>query len=83
MFQGLAIAALIAYLSLVTVKGAAADAPTPLTVYGNLPTLEDLAISPDGTKLAYIRAVGDQRISMYTCLAMSGHLPPLRSVMQN
>ncbi len=34
---------------------------TPLEVYGRLPTLEDLSLSPDGTELAYVRTVGDQR----------------------
>ncbi len=34
---------------------------TPLEAYGRLPTLEDLSLSPDGTRLAFVRTVGDQR----------------------
>ena len=51
----------IAWLWLVSAACSPADAQTPLAVYGNLPTLENLALSPDGTKLAYIRTVGEQR----------------------
>jgi Tol biopolymer transport system component len=29
-------------------------------VYGHLPTLEDLALSPDGTKLVFVRISGDE-----------------------
>jgi dipeptidyl aminopeptidase/acylaminoacyl peptidase len=38
----------------------ASDA-TPLEVFGRLPTLEHIAISPDGTKLAFVRTKGDER----------------------
>lgn len=37
-------------------------ASTPLEVYGKLPSLEDLALSPGGGRMAYIRTVGDQRV---------------------
>src|SRR5271170_148941 len=37
------------------------DAATPLEVFGRLPTLEHVAISPDGTKLAFVQTNGDQR----------------------
>ncbi len=37
------------------------EPPAPLEAYGRLPTLEDLSLSPDGTELAYVRTVGDQR----------------------
>ena len=43
---------------------AAAAAATPLAVYGHLPTLEDVALSPDGKKVAYVRAVDDVRALM-------------------
>ena len=39
----------------------AADAGTPIEVYGHLPTLEDLALSPDGTKLVFVKTSGDER----------------------
>jgi dienelactone hydrolase len=63
----LAAPAWIAWLCLVSAAGWTADTRTPLAVYGNLPTLEDLALSPDGTKLAYIKTVGEQR-SLYVHL---------------
>jgi len=34
----------------------------PLEVYGRLPTLENVAMSPDGSRLAFIRTEGDARI---------------------
>jgi dienelactone hydrolase len=40
--------------------GAAAP-DTPLNVYGRLPSIEHLAISPDGTRIASIQTIGDQR----------------------
>jgi dipeptidyl aminopeptidase/acylaminoacyl peptidase len=39
----------------------AAGASTPLEVFGGLPTLEDVAISPDGSKLAFVRTREDRR----------------------
>jgi dipeptidyl aminopeptidase/acylaminoacyl peptidase len=38
----------------------AADA-APLAAFGGLPTLEDVSISPDGTKLAFVKTDGDSR----------------------
>ncbi len=66
----------IASLWLVSAVGRSADAQTPLAVYGSLPTLENLALSPDGTKLAYIRTVGEQR-NLYVHLL--GQAKPLGS----
>lgn len=34
----------------------------PLEVYGGLPTLEDISLSPDGTRLALIRTSGNERL---------------------
>jgi dipeptidyl aminopeptidase/acylaminoacyl peptidase len=39
----------------------AAEASTPLEVFGRLPTLEDVVISPDGSKLAFVRTREDKR----------------------
>jgi len=39
----------------------AAEASTPLEVFGRLPTLEDVIISPDGTKIAFVRTAEDKR----------------------
>jgi dipeptidyl aminopeptidase/acylaminoacyl peptidase len=46
----------------ITAQSASAgtDAP-PLEAFGRLPTLEDVAISPDGTNLAFVRTRGDER----------------------
>ncbi|HEX4150823.1 MAG TPA: S9 family peptidase [Steroidobacteraceae bacterium] len=38
-----------------------AQSKTPLEVYGRLPTLEDLALSPDGTEIAFVRTSEDAR----------------------
>jgi dipeptidyl aminopeptidase/acylaminoacyl peptidase len=35
---------------------------TPLEVYGRLPTLEAVALSPDGSRLAYVRTEGNVRV---------------------
>jgi dipeptidyl aminopeptidase/acylaminoacyl peptidase len=42
--------------------GAFARLPTaPLAAYGRLPTLEDVAISPDGTRVAFVKTNEDSR----------------------
>ncbi|MDO8380987.1 S9 family peptidase [Phenylobacterium sp.] len=46
----------------------AAAAP-PLEVFGRLPTLEQVEVSPDGTKLAYVRPEGESRKIMVQSLA--------------
>ncbi|HEY2462881.1 MAG TPA: S9 family peptidase [Steroidobacteraceae bacterium] len=43
-----------------SLQAVAADA-VPLAVFGRLPTLEDVVISPDGTKLAFVKTIGDSR----------------------
>jgi len=40
---------------------AAGSRAVPLEVYGQLPALDMVSLSPDGTKIAFIRAVGDER----------------------
>jgi dipeptidyl aminopeptidase/acylaminoacyl peptidase len=42
-------------------QAALADAGTRLEVFGRLPTLEDVIVSPDGSKIAFVRTSGDQR----------------------
>jgi dipeptidyl aminopeptidase/acylaminoacyl peptidase len=56
-----AIAFWISLLCLAGVHPRAADADTPLSVYGQLPSLEDWALSPDGTKAANVQTKGDER----------------------
>jgi hypothetical protein len=40
---------------------AVAAGTVPLEVFGRLPSLEDVAISPDGTKIAFVRTKGEIR----------------------
>jgi hypothetical protein len=43
-------------------SGASARDPSaPLSAYGRLPYLEDVALSPDGTRLAYVKTTDDAR----------------------
>jgi hypothetical protein len=42
-------------------QASATDASTPLEVFGRLPTLEDVIISPDGLNIAFVNTSGDQR----------------------
>src|SRR5580698_7205200 len=39
----------------------AVQAQVPLEVYGRLPSVEDMAMSPDGSKFAYVRTSEEQR----------------------
>jgi len=41
---------------------ALAEPAVPLAVYGRLPHLEDVALSPDGTRIAFVRTEGDTRL---------------------
>jgi len=53
---------MIACICLTTVTQQAVDAAVPLEVYGRLPTLEDVALSPDGSRIAYVRTTQDARL---------------------
>lgn len=55
----LAVAA--ACLSLISTRALAADKPS-LAIYGQLPNIEAVEISPDGSKLAIIQTDGEQRV---------------------
>src|SRR5258708_24794971 len=50
----------LAAACLVGWRPAVADA-APLASFGRLPTLEDVVISPDGTKLAFVKTNGENR----------------------
>ena len=41
----------------------------PLDLYGHLPTLEDMALSPDGSRIAFVRTTGDARAIVVYSLA--------------
>ena len=55
----------------------AAEVPAPLEGYGRLPTLEDVSISPDGERIAYVRAVGEVR---YLVISELTHPSPASGV---
>jgi pimeloyl-ACP methyl ester carboxylesterase len=42
--------------------GTGAAAETPLEVYGRLPTLENVSLSPGGTRIAYVKGAAGERI---------------------
>lgn len=41
----------------------------PLDLYGHLPTLEDMALSPNGSRVAFVRTTGDTRAIVVFSLA--------------
>lgn len=49
-------------------RSALPDTAVPLEVYGRLPHLENLALSPDGAQVAFVKTVGDERIIMVFAL---------------
>ena len=66
------ITALLAGMSacLVALTAQSREPSSPLAAYGRLPTLEDVALSPDGTRIAYVKTQEDSR-NLYI-LEMSG-----------
>ncbi len=55
--------------ALLAVPAAPRVRATPLEVYGRLPLLEDVALSPDGSKIAFVRTKGDSRLIAIVSLA--------------
>src|SRR5262249_49787416 len=51
----------------------------PLEVYGRLPHLENVALSPDGTRVAFVRTEGDTRVIGVVALAGGESLGRLRT----
>lgn len=52
-------------IALIGAAGGAADVATaavPLEVYGRLPLIEDVALSPDGSRIAYVRTTQNTRV---------------------
>jgi len=62
-----ACAALLVLLA--SLSAAAASPAVPLEVYGRLPALEEVCLSPDGTRIAFVRAIGDERAIAVRSLA--------------
>lgn len=59
---GLALAAAVLACTLLTTGRSSVAAAVPLEVYGRLPSLENVALSPNGERLAMIRTVRNQRV---------------------
>jgi dipeptidyl aminopeptidase/acylaminoacyl peptidase len=58
-----AVAALWAVIPIPAMLGCTQEArATPLDTYGRLPSLEDVALSPDGTRLAFVRTNENKRV---------------------
>ena len=53
-------------------------ASVPLEVYGRLPSLEDVALSPDGSRIAFVRTTQDTRLIAVLSLADNKVLGALR-----
>jgi dipeptidyl aminopeptidase/acylaminoacyl peptidase len=51
-----------ALVALVGLSAAPSGQALPIDVYGQLPSLEDVSLSPDGSRVALVRTVGNARI---------------------
>jgi dipeptidyl aminopeptidase/acylaminoacyl peptidase len=67
-----------AALLLAALFNSPAGRTVPLEVYGRLPAIEDVALSPDGSRMAYIRTSGDVRGLVIISLADKKLLGGLR-----
>lgn len=56
-----------------------AHAAVPLEVYGRLPRLEHIALSPDGTRVAFVRTDGEERVLAIMALATGQVVARLRA----
>jgi dipeptidyl aminopeptidase/acylaminoacyl peptidase len=56
-----------------------AHAAVSLEVYGRLPRLEHIALSPDGTRVAFVRTDGDERVLNIMALATGQVVARLRA----
>jgi dipeptidyl aminopeptidase/acylaminoacyl peptidase len=68
----------IAWLCFASASASAALASVPLEVYGRLPALEDVALSPDGSRIAFVRTTQNTRIVAVVSLADHKALGGLR-----
>ena len=74
----LAAAAAVAAFAMSWNSARAEEPSTPLEVFGRLPTLEDVAISPEGTKIAFVRTDGDKRGLLVAMLGESKTIAAVR-----
>jgi len=58
-------------LALLCLPAAEVGAGAPLEAYGHLPTLEEVALSPDGSRVAMVQTNGDQRFVSIVSLSDS------------
>jgi dipeptidyl aminopeptidase/acylaminoacyl peptidase len=59
---------------------ASSHAPAaPVEAYGNLPNLENIALSPDGSMVAFVRTEGDQRVVAVVSLSTGKLLTGIRA----
>jgi hypothetical protein len=66
-------------LVLTAVAGTTCAWSAPLEVYGHLPHLENVALSPDGSRVAFIRTEGDTRSIGIVALGSGESLGKLRA----
>ncbi len=59
----------VCLLTLLITVAARSTLAAPLSVYGHLPGVEDVALSPDGSRIAYVRTEGDLRIVVVATVA--------------
>lgn len=60
---------LLALVGVVAARSGCAAPAVPLAVYGHLPSIEDVALSPGGSRVAYVRTQGDLRIIVVASVA--------------
>src|SRR5580704_19555130 len=66
------------WIGLTSATAPSAAASLPLEVYGRLPSLEDIALSPDGSRIAFVRTTQDARMIAVVSLADNKVLGALR-----
>ncbi len=59
----------VSLLALLLTLAAPSARAVPLAVYGHLPSVEDVALSPDGSRVAYIRTEGNLRLVVVAAVA--------------
>jgi dipeptidyl aminopeptidase/acylaminoacyl peptidase len=79
-YQAAALASAIACVTASLSAGAqdAAPAQPPLEVFGGLPTLENVVISPNGKRLAFVRISGDTRALLVIDIGKTGTVGGVR-----
>ena len=71
--------AALAVLPALALAGAPCARAAPLEVYGRLPHLEEVELSPDGSRIAFVRTEGDTRVVAVVGAAKGERLATLRA----